>query len=257
MDRDLTQQAHLPVEDIQGDILVGLLKRHEHLMFFHITNKDQFKTFLKTLHITSAKECLDQQRAIAAGKARHEKTLIPIPGLNLALTPKGMAILGVPSLPAGAAKAFQRGMAASQAALADPPAHTWKILQPSERLHGVFILARASHAEMLDIIASRLAPSAANGFEILHEEIGQVRPGPVKGLEDFGYVDRGIRGTAASGIGLMSSLRADRDQANPEQELLWPGEFVFCYPGQNPAGPDLKTTGNVEQPPSRRMPGWW
>src|SRR4051794_17612939 len=128
MNRDLTQEPQFPVEDIQGDILVGLLKRHEHLMFFQITDKDRFKAFLKTLHITSAKECLDKQAAIAAGKARHDKTLTPTPGLTLALPPKGMVTLEVRGLPAGAATAFQAGMAASQAKLADPPANTWKIL---------------------------------------------------------------------------------------------------------------------------------
>lgn len=253
MERDLAQEPPLPVDDIQGDILVGLPKRHEHLMFFRIADAGRFKAFLKTLHITSAKECLAKQSAIAASKARHDKTLIPTPGLNLALTPKGMAALGVAGLPADKAKAFQAGMAASQDTLKDPPATSWKILQPSDQLHGVFVLTGASHAEVVDIITLRLAPAAANGFAILHEEVGEVRPDPVKGHEHFGYADGvsqpGVRGTVAPGVPLTPSTGADPDQGNPGQDLLWPGEFVFGYPGQNPAGPDFKTEGAVEEPP--------
>jgi len=34
MARDLNAEPLFPVEEIQADILVGLKKRHEHLMFF-------------------------------------------------------------------------------------------------------------------------------------------------------------------------------------------------------------------------------
>jgi hypothetical protein len=34
MARDLNAEPLFPTEDIQADILVGLLKQHEHLMFF-------------------------------------------------------------------------------------------------------------------------------------------------------------------------------------------------------------------------------
>jgi len=53
MARNLSLEPALPNTEIQADILVGLLKKHEHLIFFQIVNPPAFKTFLKTLHITS------------------------------------------------------------------------------------------------------------------------------------------------------------------------------------------------------------
>src|SRR5680860_1586374 len=40
-----------------------------------------------------------------------------------------------------------------------------------------------------------------------------------------------------------------RQQAEPGQDLLWPGEFVFGYPGQQPDAPDFTVKGPVTQPP--------
>ena len=70
MARDLTLEPPLPVNEIQGDILIGLPKRREHLIFFEIVDAVKFKAFLKTLDITSVQECLDKRQAIADNKAK-------------------------------------------------------------------------------------------------------------------------------------------------------------------------------------------
>ena len=70
MPRDLQAEPLLPVADIQGDILVGLPKNHEHLIFFRILDVANFKAFLKALEVTSAQECLDKRAAIAANKEK-------------------------------------------------------------------------------------------------------------------------------------------------------------------------------------------
>src|SRR3954470_4207115 len=103
MARDLTAEPIFPIDDIQGDILTGLQKNHEHLMFFEITDTTKFKVFLKTLEITSMKECLDKGAAIAARKAAAIDTVIPTPGLNVAFTYQGLQRLNVAGLPAPAA----------------------------------------------------------------------------------------------------------------------------------------------------------
>jgi Dyp-type peroxidase family len=254
MARDLMAEPQLAVNEIQGDIIIGLLKRHEHLIFFQINDKTKFIAFLKGLEITSAQECLDKRAQIAANKARHDGSAIPTPGLNLAFTFHGMQVLDVPGLGAATGmKAFREGMAASQAALADPPVASWKILRPGHDIHGVFIVTGASHTEVVDIISLRLAPAEANGWRLRHEEVGEVRPDALRGHEHFGYADGvsqpGIRGTVAPNVPLTPSTGSDENQGVPGQDLLWPGEFVFGYPGQNPTGPDFETKGDVEQPP--------
>ena len=89
-----------------------------------------------------------------------------------------------------------------------------------------------------------------------------MRPDPVHGHEHFGYADGvsqpGVRGTTPDGTILTPSAdRDDRpDQGAPGQDLLWPGEFVFGYPGQDaqtalPPGeePDFAKQGDVVAPP--------
>jgi hypothetical protein len=95
MARDLNAEPIFPISDIQGDILAGLPKRCELLLFFKIQDPAAFKTFLKTLHVTSMEECLAQRDLIEHRKKEGIKTLVPTPGLNVAFTHKGLTKLGV------------------------------------------------------------------------------------------------------------------------------------------------------------------
>ena len=109
--RDLAAEPLLPANDIQGDILVGLPKRHERLIFFEITDQQKFKSFLKMLDVTSVQECLDKRAAITSNKARGDKRLIPTPGLNIAFTFAGLEVLGVSGSLHDLEAAFRQGMA--------------------------------------------------------------------------------------------------------------------------------------------------
>jgi Dyp-type peroxidase family len=263
LSRNLLAEPIFPTNDIQGDILVGLPKNKEHLIFFEITAAPKFKAFLRTLEITSMQECLNKRAAIAANKANGIDTLIPTPGLNIAFTYKGLEELNAPNLPAPTAasvKTFHDGLAASGATLNDPPSANWKILKPSDKLHGVFIVTGASQAEVVDVIDLRLVPSVSNGWKQVHEEIGQVRPDPVRGHEHFGFADGvsqpGIRGLIAANIPFIPRLGPNEDQGQRGQDLLWPGEFLFGYKGQNPnpgPGKDFSEPGQVKTPPAPFM----
>lgn len=257
MARDLSKEPLFPTDEIQGDILVGLVKKTEHLIFFRIDDAAAFKVFLKTLHITSMQDCLDLQALIASRKAAGFDRLVPAPGLNVAFTAGGMTTLGVPDF-AGATvdadlKAFEDGMAARGAILADPPAAQWTILKDTTSLHGVFILTGSTRAEITNLVSSRLAPFSGNGWSLLHEEIGLVRPDPTNGHEHFGFADGvsqpGVRGTIPPGEALTPTTSADENQGAPGQDLLWPGEFVFGYAGQDPKAPNFPVKGPVAEPP--------
>jgi Dyp-type peroxidase family len=267
MPRDLQAEPLLPVADIQGDILVGLPKNHEHLIFFRILDVANFKAFLKALEVTSAQECLDKRAAIAANKAKKVETIIPTPGLNVAFTYAGLQELGAP-IPAAAdpdpgINTFNAGMAASSGTLQDPDPHGWAILKPSQdlkpdpALHGVFIVTGSSHAEVVDVISLRLVPAVDNGWAIVHEEVGQVRPDPVRGHEHFGYADGvsqpGVRGRIDANTPLMPQLGPDEDQGQRGQDLLWPGEFLFGHEEQKFPAADFTEIGPVKVPPAPFM----
>ncbi|NEU13183.1 Dyp-type peroxidase [Methylobacterium sp. BTF04] len=254
MPRDITAEPLFPVDDIQGDILTGLPKRHEHLMFFTIRDAASFKAFLKSLDLTSMKTCLKDRDTIAAQKAINDQ-LVPTPGLNIAFSFSGLQKLGVPQVSAmTGAEAYKNGMASRQATLLDPPQAQWKTLKPDAALHGVFIVTGASHAEVVDVISLRLAPAQTNGWRLLSEEVGTVRPEPVVGHEHFGYADGvsqpGVRGRIAATTPFHPTVAGGQDnQAALGQDLLWPGEFVFGFPGQNPGAPSFEIKGPDKAPP--------
>jgi len=250
MAREFSTEPIFATEDIQGDILVGLLKNAQKLVFFTIgestEEKVSFRKFLRALRITTMQECLEQQDAVAAGNG----ALLPTPGLNIAFTHAGLAILGAAVESAG----FVAGMAASRETLVDPDPADWKILKPGQPVHGVFLVTGATEAEGDNTIALRLAPYGENGWTHRFTEVGTVRPDPFRGHEHFGYADGlsqpAVRGRIAPAQPLNPTTGSDPDQAEPGRDLLWPGEFVFGYPGQDPKAEDMADEGPWPEPTS-------
>lgn len=257
MARDLNAEPLFVSEDIQGDILLGLPKKHERMLFFAIDDPQAFREFVRGLELTSQQECLAQRDLIEQRKAAGIKTLVPTPGLNVAFTFSGLdklAVAGLHSAPD--IDAFRDGMAArtDNGQLSDPPPDDWPILGPNTPVDGVFLLTGASRAEIANTIALQLAPVPGNGWQILHEERGQVRPDPVEGHEHFGYADGvsqpGVRGRLADDRALTpNSTLGDDDQGVAGQDLLWPGEFLFGYSAQNGEASSVTVEGDVRQPP--------
>ena len=71
------------------------------------------------------------------------------------------------------------------------------------------------------------------------EECGANLPGIFSGHEHFGFLDGvsqpGVRGRLSAAPNDVLTVRQNpnnRQQGKPGQELIWPGEFVFGYPGQ-------------------------
>jgi Dyp-type peroxidase family len=259
MARELDKEPLLPSKDIQGDILAGLIKRREHLLFFDITNAQAFKTFLDGLELTSQEVALAQRDLIKQRKAEGIETVVPTPGLNVAFTFRGLKKLGVQGIDDTTIKgleAFRDGMAkrTTKGVLTDPPPAGWRILGPGSNVAGVFIVTGSSAAEIANIIALELAPVPGNGWKVLHEEHGVVRPNPVRGHEHFGYADGvsqpGIRGRIDEDKALTpNNALGNDDQGDPGQDLLWPGEFLFGYSGQDRNAKDFTVQGPVQAPP--------
>jgi len=260
MTRDLSAEPVFPSDDIQGDILVGLLKKEEHLLFFSIDDAQAFRAFLSGLELTNQSQCIAQRDLIKQRKAAGIETQVPTPGLNVAFTYSGLAKLGVEGLAESPGlEAFRDGMAGrtDKGVLSDPSPAGWPILGPYAAVDGVFLVTGASEAEVADTILLRLGPVSGNGWEIVHEERGKVRPEPVKGHEHFGYADGvsqpGVRGLIAADRPLTPGTpQGDPDQGVPGQDLLWPGEFLFGSPS---CSVDSARTSRGSTGPSRTRPG--
>ncbi len=98
-----------------------------------------------------------------------------------------------------------------------------------------------------------------SGVVIIFKESGATLPQPLTGHEHFGFLDGvsqpGLRGRISDEPTDVLTFRQNpnnRDQGKPGQDLLWPGEFVFGYPGQDPNSADIVDPGPI----SEAGPAW-
>jgi len=91
---------------------------------------------------------------------------------------------------------------------------------------------------------------ANSGVAIIYKQQGATLPPPLTGHEHFGFLDGvsqpGLRGRVSNDADDFLTLRQNinnPEQGKPGQDLLWPGEFVFGYPGQDPNAEEVKDEG--------------
>lgn len=228
----------LDLNAIQGDVLIGLQKHVELFVFFAIADATRFRAVAKrdiVGHLTSARTAQQRERLARQrprGGAGHESWL----GLNLGITAHGMTRLLGPGRPFFD-PAFERGADDAQtiAALNDPPPSRWLPGFASQPIDGVFLIAGPNQsfvARHEKVLRERLGSTIA----VVYSELGAVRPGRQRGHEHFGFLD-GISQPGIRGVTRPSRPAVAADQGLSGQDLLWPGEFVLGYPGQDPKDP--------------------
>jgi Dyp-type peroxidase family len=219
--------AHLELDEIQGDVLLGLQKFFQRFVFFEITNTPDFKAAVHdelvqrvtTTHVVKLREF-----QLRDHKAHGHKEKLPAIGFNLAFSNDGIQKL-LPGAELGDAS-FKSGAKAQAPSLNDPAdLSTWLPPFVTAPIDGVFfvtggteISVDAETALILDILGGSIAAS----YDTKNDE-AKTRPGAERGHEHFGWKD----GISQPGIsGLASPF--------PGQDLLDPGRFVFGYPGEPP-----------------------
>lgn len=172
-------------------------------------------------------------------------------------------------------EAFKQGLQARSIELGDPRdaepgedpeaiegnRHNWVIGGPDNEADLVVIVASDSPVELAAEVTrieesiysgrTRDGKHANSGVTILYKQQGATLPPPLTGHEHFGFLDGvsqpGLRGRISPDEHDVFTLRQNpnkRDeQGKPGQDLLWPGEFVFGYPGQDPRAGDIKDPG--------------
>lgn len=185
-------------------------------------------------------------------------------------------------------KSFKAGLPASSVnVLSDPSdagaegnAANWVFGGPGQEPDVVVIVASDSAAELAaevgqiedSIYGGRPAPGtfSKSGVSVVYKQHGNTLPPPLTGHEHFGFLDGvsqpGVRGIVSENPFDLLTLRQNpqepENQGKPGQDVLWPGEFVFGYPGQDPskpveeAGPDSLTGAapGSPKPPSGTKP---
>ena len=130
-------QMSVPVDEIQGDVLVGLQKKAEIFIFFTIQDVARFRTSLKAAmgHITFLRKTAAYE---IATPGTPEKALVV--KANIAFSHPGLNKLGLGDT-AGVDPSFVAGARASAGALGDKPGTDWLPEYASETFDGV-LLAR-------------------------------------------------------------------------------------------------------------------
>ena len=229
----------LDLDQIQGDVLEGLQKNVEIFLFFEIVNKTYFKHILRRYisdQITSTQQVIDRQMTIEHRKRFDQARSDRFQGLNLGLTKNGMTQLttaGRPTLD----PAFERGADHQDtiAALSDPPRSAWLKEFLSGRVDGVFLVTGPDRPSVM-FHSNELKSLLGSSIKLVYSEVGSARPGAERTHEHFGFLDN-ISQPGIRGLTRPSQARYRPDQGLPGQDLIWPGEFVFGYPGQRPDHP--------------------
>jgi Dyp-type peroxidase family len=245
VDRDAEEQLNL--DQIQGDILIGLQKEAEMFVGFAIGDVTKFKRLVSTIHLTTGREALLAEDRINASRANGATGKLDIRGINIAFSAQGLRKLGVPDVDNITDKSFVNGLASRSAALNDPPTgpgavENWLVGNGVGELDGLLIITGRGKDEV-QATMSDLDQSAGEGTWLpFFTEIGTTRPGAEHGHEHFGFLDGvsqpAIRGRIDQTVPTKKFLDPNQNPADPNQglpgaDLHWPGEFVFGYAEQD------------------------
>jgi Dyp-type peroxidase family len=218
----------LEIDEIQGDVLIGLQKCCECFVFFEIADVVEFKKELRqrvVQHITTTRDVQTREFQLRDLKNHGQKDPIPNVGLNLAFTSTGLQKL-VPNTDFGD-PSFHSGAISQAPSLGDPTTDgkldTWLTEFLSDRIDGVFLVTGGSESTV-NSAAKNIVGILGQSITIIRDEGGKVRPGAERGHEHFGWQD----GISQPGInGLTDPF--------PGQQMMDPGLFVFGYPSPSAA----------------------
>jgi Dyp-type peroxidase family len=227
----------LDLDDIQGDVVVGLQKNYEVFVFYKIVDPLLFKRLVR-LHvvgrITSARLAHRRELILRSRNGLHRKSGDAMRGLNIGFTKDGLSEIigaGRPRLD----PSFERGADNRDTIerLHDPSTSDWLKEFVSDRVDGLLLLTGPSRSTVR-FYCNDLLRLLGAAIKVVYSEIGNTRPGAHRGFEHFGYRD-GISQPGIRGLTRRSRPATNPDQGLPGQDLIWPGEFVFGYPSQDPS----------------------
>jgi len=237
----------LALDQIQGDVLIGLQKNVEHFVFFEITDLPNFKTDLRWTVadlVTTTQTVKEREFLLAEMKDAGDTAILPLIGINVGFTNAGInkLVAGLPAPLLGDAS-FDAGAKNQAKTLNDPVdaanvPTTWvaDFLNAYPHIDGVFLITGGTQADV-DDAEQQLLDALTGHIAVVYEDSGKARPGLARGHEHFGWLD----GVSQPGIkGLTDPF--------PGQRLLDSGHFVFGDP----------TTPALPQSPSppATQPAW-
>src|SRR5580700_3845585 len=201
---DRNNENQLDVDNIQGDILIGLQKNYESFICFTIADVTSFRRFLAVLasRITTLRTTLEREFILDMRHTAQSAEIFTFVGTNIGFTAAGLRTLGIADIDKINDQPFRDGLAARSDQLNDPTTgigapENWVIGGTAAKdLHGMLIIAgpdRDSVYEQFDRVAILAGPS----WRVLQQSDGKTRDRN-RGHEHFGFRDGvsqpGVRG---------------------------------------------------------------
>ncbi|PSR74716.1 hypothetical protein PHLCEN_2v9595 [Hermanssonia centrifuga] len=184
-----TNGTFLPIQNIQGDILVGMKKQLETFYFFHINDPASFKTALNSYvpTITSTATLLSPASSQ------------PLAFVNIAFSSTGLQALGITD-DLGDSQ-FSSGMYADATNLGDSLS-TWESPFAGTNIHGAFLIGTdklAPQNSYVSFYVSGIVSTFGSSITEVDRIDASARPGDEAGHEHFGFLD-GISNPAVAGF---------------------------------------------------------
>ena len=269
----------LDVHDIQGSVLVGFNKDHQHFLFFQIDEVAAAKRWLNVLapQLATVEETLAFRRLFRALRERRgsEPAGMIVTWINVAFTYEGIRKLtSDDEARKFESEAFRAGLAERSSLLGDPVdpnaaghPNSWLVGNRANRPDILMIIASDSGSALRkevarvkrDLRGGPRGPRSNRPLHICYEQSGANLIGQLAGHEHFGFKDGisqpGVRGRVAAGTeNFLTPRLVDPSDphalkfAKPGQPLIWPGQFVLGYPQQADSD-DLNPTPPTADPP--------
>ncbi|KAG9090904.1 hypothetical protein FRC06_000832 [Ceratobasidium sp. 370] len=232
----VTPADHVDVDNVQGDIILGLPKKKQEFVFFVITDAAKLKAALPSLQVTSTGDVIRSREAITKAKQQNPGTLVPLPLLNIAFSQHGLDALGIKDRLGDAV--FSAGQLADAHNLGDQGKTTGGKFDPDWeqafkiRIDAVLLVVGETWATVNAKVAETLN-TLGDSVRVVYDLKASVRPGDNKGHEHFGWED-GISNPAVKGIGTPL----------PGQRVLPPGIIVTGKTGDTVRRPDWAVEGS-------------
>lgn len=261
-------------DDIQGNIVPGFNKDHQHVFLYRIRSNRETKKWLRLIApaISSMDDVLAFVRTHRSLRHRfgvREPGLLKATWVNIAFSHAAIArLVDRESADAFGDRSFRQGLAARSSYLGDPtkrshPGHAsrWLVGGPKNEADILVIAAADDSDDLEDAVALIKRGALDHKLELLFEQRGDTLPDPLRGHEHFGFKDGvsqpGMRGKVSTAAGdfitprhIAASDPSARLFARPGQILVWPGEFLLGEPRQDPQ--DLFTPAQ----PAANFPRW-
>src|SRR5580704_3726236 len=277
-------EPELDTDQIQGNILAGFNKDNQTLIFLEIKDLREFRPWLKALipFIATTDEVLQFNRLFKMIRARRcvESRAVLATWLNIAFSFRGIKKLKPTNFNAFKDKAFRQGLAARSKTLSDPLGAKDEGFQGNWLIGGehneadLLLIVASDSLEEMGLAVRRIeswiyegvesgGKMLSSGLTVIYKQKGATLPAPLTGHEHFGFLDGvsqpGLRGTAKESGELITPKQnpADPTQGKPGQDRLWPGEFVFGYPGQDPRIRTNVVEKKRQDPSGRGMDRFW